>query len=71
METTFERLAEFPYSGAPRKVRGPKYAGVRMALVKGFPNYLIFYFPIQNGVVIERVIHAKQDYNRSASLVAK
>ena len=44
-KTTFERLADFPYSGAVRKVRGPKYAGVRMALVKGFPNYLVFYFP--------------------------
>jgi toxin ParE1/3/4 len=42
----------------------PKYSGVRIALVKGFPNYLIFYFPSENGVAIERVIHAKQDYNR-------
>lgn len=63
-QATFERLAEFPHSGAVKKLRGLKYAGVRMALVDGFPNYLIFYFPRQNGVAIERVIHAKQDYLR-------
>jgi toxin ParE1/3/4 len=63
-QETFERLAAFPYSGTITKVRGPRYSGVRMTLVKGFPNYLVFYFPRQNGIAIERVIHAKQDYPR-------
>lgn len=63
-KATFERLAAFPRIGTPKKVRSPKYSGVRMALVVGFPNYLVFYFPRRNDIAIERVIHGKQDYTR-------
>ena len=29
-----------------------------------FENFLIFYRPLKDGVAIERVFHAKQDYQR-------
>lgn len=32
--------------------------------VRGFEAYLIVYRPLKDGVQIERVIHAKQDYKR-------
>ena len=61
---TFQELARFPHIGAPRKVRKAEFTGVRMWKVKSFDSYLIFYFPRKDGVSIERVIHAKQDYQR-------
>jgi plasmid stabilization system protein ParE len=37
---------------------------LRMWRVRHFEKYLIFYQPIPDGVQIERVIHAAQDYTR-------
>jgi plasmid stabilization system protein ParE len=34
--------------------------------VRGFERYLILYRPLPDGVQIERVIHASQDYQRIA-----
>lgn len=61
---TFQDLARMPESGSPSKVRRPEFVQVRMHRVKGFENYLIFYFPRDFGVTIERVLHAKRDYQR-------
>jgi plasmid stabilization system protein ParE len=61
---TFQSLAAMPAMGSPRKVRRPEFAGIRMWRVKYFESYLIFYFPRRGGISIERVIHAKQDYQR-------
>jgi toxin ParE1/3/4 len=61
---TFRELARAPLMGAPRKVRKPEFAGIRMWRVRGFENYLVFYFPRTDGIAIERVIHAAQDYGR-------
>jgi toxin ParE1/3/4 len=62
-EKSFQDLAEMPRMG-PLKVHEGKFAGVRMWRVAGFENYLIFYRPLKDGVAIERVFHAKQDYQR-------
>jgi hypothetical protein len=32
--------------------------------VRGFESYLIFYVPRADGIAVERVIHASQDYRR-------
>jgi plasmid stabilization system protein ParE len=61
---TFQELAAMPAMGSPRKVRRPEFAGIRMWRIRHFENYLIFYFPRKGGIAIERVIHAKQDYQR-------
>jgi len=62
-EAAFQALAEMPGMG-PLKVHEGKFAGVRMWRVPGFESYLIFYRPRKGGVAIERVVHAKQDYQR-------
>ena len=62
-EKSFQDLAEMPRMG-PLKVHEGKFAGVRMRRVAGFENFLIFYRPLKDGVAIERVLHAKQDYQR-------
>ncbi len=63
-QESFHELARFPGIGSPGKVRRRKYQGVRLWFVRGFPKYLIAYRAESNGVVIERVFHAAQDYQR-------
>jgi plasmid stabilization system protein ParE len=53
-----------PVMGSPGKVAQGKFAGVRLWPVRDFPKYLIAYRPLKDGVQIERVIHAAQDYQR-------
>ena len=64
LDDTFLELLHFPNIGAPKKVRGRKFAGIRMVQVKGFSNYLVFYLSREKGITVERVFHAKQDYLR-------
>ena len=61
---TYAELADMPQMGTPGKVRQGKFAGVRLWRVRGFEHYLIVYRPLIDGVQIERVIHAAQDYQR-------
>jgi toxin ParE1/3/4 len=61
---TFSKLAETPGMGAPGRVRHGRYADVRLWRIGGFERYLIAYRPLKDGVVIERVFHAAQDYRR-------
>ncbi len=62
-EKSFQDLAEMPRM-RPLKVYEGKFAGARMWSVPAFENFLIFYHPLKDGVAIERVLHAKQDYQR-------
>lgn len=61
---TFIELSETPERGSPGKVRQGKFAGVRLWRVGGFERYLIAYRPLKGAVVIERVFHAAEDYQR-------
>jgi toxin ParE1/3/4 len=64
VQDSFEELARFPELGSPGKVHRGKYQGVRLWAVRGFPKYLIAYRPSSDGIVVERVFHAAQDYRR-------
>ena len=58
---TFQRLAGMPETGAPRNYRDQRLSGLRMARVRGFERYLIFYRPTEGGIEILRVLHASRD----------
>ena len=60
----FNQLSEMPEMGSPGNVRQSKFAGVRLWRVGGFERYIIAYHPLKDGVVIDRVFHASQDYQR-------
>jgi toxin ParE1/3/4 len=59
---TFDELGEAPRIGAPRHVA--KFPNLRMWRVQEFEKYPIFYKPVKDGVQIERIVHAAQDYTR-------
>ncbi len=64
VEATYAELAEMPGIGSPGRVRRGKHSGVRLWRVSEFENYLIAYRSHREGVLIERLFHAKQDYQR-------
>ena len=57
----FERLVEMPEIGALRPYLNPKLLGLRMWPIPDFPNHLVFYCRIEEGIEIVRVLHAKRD----------
>ncbi len=60
-EASFESLAAMCGMGTARKYNDPALANVRMWRVAGFPKHLIFYRPIEGGIEVIRVLHAKRD----------
>lgn len=56
-----EQIALNPQAGAPREVRHPRLAGLRMRVVPEFRSYLIFYVAPDDSVQIVRVFHGAQD----------
>ena len=61
---TYAELARMPEMGVPGKIGEGRHSGVRLWRVRRFKQYLIAYRPHREGVAIERLIHAKQDYQR-------
>jgi|ERR1700757_4214232 len=64
VESAYAQLARMPRLGAPSKLRRKKHSGIRIWRIREFEQYLIVYKPRRGGVGIERLIHAKQDYQR-------
>jgi len=64
VQQTYQDLARMPEMGSLRKFPDGRHAGIRLWPVRGFKNYWIAYYPHRDGVAIERLFHAKQDYER-------
>ena len=64
VERTYADLARMPAMGVPHKLPKGRHAGIRLWRVTDFNNYWIAYYPRRDGVAIERLFHAKQDYTR-------
>jgi toxin ParE1/3/4 len=60
-DATFRQLARMPQLGAVYPIERPDLAGLRVWQVKGFPNHLIFYRPIHDGIEVIRVLHGSRD----------
>jgi toxin ParE1/3/4 len=58
-----DQIKFMPGSGSPRQVRNPRLSGLRMYIVPGFRNYLLFYLTPQGGPEIIRLLHGAQDVN--------
>jgi toxin ParE1/3/4 len=55
------QIEAMPSAGSPRSVRNPRLAGLRMWIVPGFRNYLLFYLTPGGGAEIVRLFHSAQD----------
>ena len=56
-----EQIEFMPGAGSPRQVRNPRLSGLRMWIVPGFRNYLLFYLTPQGVAEIIRLFHGAQD----------
>ena len=59
---TVKRLCRSPNIGERCRFRSPRTKGMRMWLVDGFSNYLIFYRVQDDMLQILRVVHGARDY---------
>ena len=59
-----KKLAEMPGMGPVYGLKDPKWADVRFWPITGFRNFLLFYRPTNDGIVVLRVMHGARDINR-------
>lgn len=60
-EETYEMLGKMPHMGALHQTIKSDLMGIRYAPIKDYPHYLVFYRPIEHGVDIIRILHARMD----------
>ena len=58
---TFQILARVPGMGKRAECRSSYLKGMRMFPMKRFPNHLVFYRCIKDGIEIIRVLHGARD----------
>ena len=58
---TFAQIARMPGIGSSYPVENPRFQGLRKWSVKGFKQYLIFYFEQDECIEIMRVLYARRD----------
>ena len=61
---TADFLAQHPELGRRIRKAAPRHSQIRWFVVPKFRNYLIFYLPFQETVMVVRVLHAAQDWTR-------
>jgi plasmid stabilization system protein ParE len=60
---TFERVAAFPESGPPARLKAKRLAGVRYCVMPPpFNRWLVFYQPDETGIEIVRVLYGTQNW---------
>jgi len=60
-EQAFMRLARMPRMGALVGLRKPEHVGIRRWHIEGFPNLLILYRDMNDGIQVIRVIPGARD----------
>jgi toxin ParE1/3/4 len=60
-EATFARLASMPGMGTRYAPEEPLYADLRDFPVSRFPNYLVFYRPVPDGIEVLHILHGARD----------
>lgn len=61
VQTTLKNLAQTPGMGSRKEFDDPELADVRSWRVDGFPNHLIYYFPLSDGIDVLAIIHGARD----------
>ncbi len=61
---TADLLAQHPELGRRIRKAAARHLQIRWFVVPKFRNYLIFYQPFQETIVVVRVLHAAQDWTR-------
>lgn len=57
----YATLAAMPAMGSLWEPENPRFAGVRHFPIPRYPNYVIFYRPLSDGVEILHILHGARD----------
>lgn len=57
-------LAQYPELGRKIRNASPRHAHIRWFVIPKFHNYLIFYQPFEETIMVVRVLGAAQDWTR-------
>ncbi len=60
-QKTYANLAAMPEMGALWKAEHPRFQGLRYFSISRYPNYVIFYRPLFDGVEILHILHGARD----------
>ncbi|MCD6197693.1 MAG: type II toxin-antitoxin system RelE/ParE family toxin [Deltaproteobacteria bacterium] len=63
-EKTFESIADMPGIGTAYRSKRAKLHGLRFFPLTQYPNYVVYYREIDNGIEIVRVLHAHMEKER-------
>jgi len=62
IDSTMQLLAGHPQLGVhPEYLPEERFASVRVHVVTKYPNYLIFYRPLGDGIHVLRILHGARD----------
>jgi toxin ParE1/3/4 len=64
VQKTLKNLAQRPGIGSPKTFDAQVLDGIRSWWVEGFPNHLIFYFPLPDGIEVVAVMHGARDVEK-------
>jgi toxin ParE1/3/4 len=64
VQQALQQLAPMPELGSPCELDSPRLAGLRVWSIRDFENYLIFYLPQPDGIMVIRVLHGARDIER-------
>lgn len=57
----YDTLAAMPEMAAPWEAEDQRFAGIRYFPIARYPNYVIFYRPLPDGVEILHILDARRD----------
>ena len=60
-EAAFRQLATMPGLGEAFEADNPAYDGLRCMSISKFSNYIVYYKPLPDGIVVLPVPHGSQD----------
>ncbi len=60
-EKAFDLLSSMPEMGSKWESKNPRFSRLRVWPIRGFEKNLIFYFPIENGIEVIRVLYGMRD----------
>ncbi len=58
---TYANLAALPELGALWRAENPRFQGLRHFPIPRYPNYVVFYRPLSDGVEILHILHGARD----------
>ena len=69
VELTLKTLEFMPRAGRAYLRPDDRLAGMRMQPVRRFPNYLVFYRPLPEGIEFVWLVHSARDIARAMRMV--